>query len=504
MAAHIRLKQTPDRGYKLMPASPLIIVEGNHIDHFGNLIAVTYVDLRHPSVRSPVPPIVKGCRPEHAIENGSAVKISTPRKFRHQGESLIFDLGEGYFQESETVQEAIDDPNDLERERHWNQSLNRAAELVGFDWKTQTISTHRTVTRTRSFEFSPQGWLFCAAIAPATPAGWQEWWDALGEGYCHASPIYRPQEFARALGSMVAAQLGPQGPVFPTTSTLKGWPPSRTEHPMQSIFHGPMVYVDDVDDWLHSAISEQEYFLRAVFTKNRSHQAQREYRFVVWAEEPPKNDTHLLRASPALLDAMSGPRDDPGPPVIPRMQPAAYDPPRDNSATDNPLGGEKTWQNLASAIKERVQQPEVAVRPHPLDPASMPDDFRLRTSIYSGVEALRQKISDFHSLEDETVECRHAVTAAAWFAEQDIRTLCESFDDPIQGISISPDDFIVVQVAPSQWPGLECRLAVGPSGESAIKMDAGPRSRFVESIGQLHRANVGQAVKEFVEHRDCS
>ena len=154
-----------------MPASPLIIVEGNHIDHFGNLIAVTYVDLRHPSVRSPVPPIVKGCRPEHAIENGSAVKISTPRKFRHQGESLIFDLGEGYFQESETVQEAIDDPNDLERERHWNQSLNRAAELVGFDWKTQTISTHRTVTRTRSFEFSPQGWLFCAAIAPATPAG---------------------------------------------------------------------------------------------------------------------------------------------------------------------------------------------------------------------------------------------------------------------------------------------------------------------------------------------
>ena len=96
-----------------MPFPPLIIAEGSHIDHFGNLIAVVYIDFRHPTARSPIPLIVKGCRPEHAIENGSDVKISAPRTFRHQGKSLILDPGEGYFQESETVQEVIGDPDDM-------------------------------------------------------------------------------------------------------------------------------------------------------------------------------------------------------------------------------------------------------------------------------------------------------------------------------------------------------------------------------------------------------
>ena len=445
--------------------------------------------------------IVKGCRPEHAIENGSFLKISPPRTFRHQGESLILDPGEGYFHESETVQEAIDDPYDMERERHRNQSLNRAAELVGFDWKTQTISTHRTVTRTRSFEYAPKGWLFCTAIAPTTPAEWGDWWSALEEGYSHASPIYRPREFARALGGMVAEQLGPQGPVFPTTSTLKGWPSLRTEHPTQMVFHGPVVYVDDVDDWLHSAVSEQEYFLRALFTKNRSHQAQREYRFVVWAEKPPENDAHLLQPSPALLDAMTVHGNDPGPAVIPRTETVAGDPRWDNAPTSNPLAGEKAWLNLVESFREQAKQPEAVMRPHTLDPATLPDDLRVRTSTYSGVEALRQKISDFHMLEGETVDRRNAVTAAAWFAEQDIRTLCETLDDPIQGISISPDGFIVVQLAVHQLPGLECRLAVAPTGEVTIRMDHGPETTVVESIGEFHRANVGQAVREFIERQ---
>ena len=372
---------------------------------------------------------------------------------------------------------------------------------MGFDWKTQTISTHRTVTRTRSFEFGPKGWLFCAAIAPATPAVRQEWWGALGKGYSHASPICRPREFARALGSMVAEQLGPQGSVFPATSTFKGWPPFCAEHPTQMIFHGPVVYMDDVDDWLHSAISEHEYFLRAVFTKSRTHQAQREYRFVVWAEESPKNDTHLLRASSALLDAMNGPGNDPGPPVMPGMEHVEEYPEWDNAPTADPLGGEKTWWNLVSTMREQPRQPEAVVLPRPLDPASLPEDLRVRTATYSGVEALRQKISDFHMLEGETIKRRNAVTAAAWLTEQDIRTLCETLDDSIQGISISPDGFIVVQVALRQLPGLECRLAVAPTGEATIRMDHGPETIVVGSTGQFHRANVGQAVREFVERR---
>ena len=268
------------------------------------------------------------------------------------------------------------------------------------------------------------------------------------------------------------------------------------------VFHGPVAYLDDVDDWLHSATSEQEYFLRALFSKNRSHHAQREYRFVVWAENPPENDTPLLRASPALVDAMTRRRTDPSPPMVPRMAWVADDSASRDSAIRNSSYDEKMWPDLPCPAREQANQPEAVVRPHSLNPAPLPEDFRTRTSTYSGVEALRQKITDFHWLENETVESRNDVTAAAWFAEQDIRSLCASFDDPIRGISITPDGFIEIHVALGQWPDLDCRLAVAPTGEAAIKMDAGPHSRFVESIGQFYRANMGEAVREFVERGD--
>ena len=485
-----------------MPWSPLVIMEGHHIDHFDNLIAAMYIDLRHPSARHPIPMITKGCRPEHAIENGSDVKISTPRTFRHQGENLILDPGEGYFHESETVQEAIDEPGYVEEVSRHEQARIRAAELVGFDWNTQTISTHKTVTRTRSFEYGPKGWLFCAAIPPSTPDEWDTWWGTLEDGYCHASPIHRPREFARALGSMVAEQLGPQGLMFPLSSALKDWPSFQTEHPAQMVFHGPVVYVDDVDDWLHSATTEQDYFMRAVFTKNQSHHAQREYRFVIWSEKTPADDTQLLQASPALLDAMIAHANDPCPPMMPSIVQPADESPWNIGAASNQPDSEKTASNLEGNIRGPANQSESVVRPHRLESASLPDDFLVRTATYAGVEALRKKISDIHLLEGESAERRNAVTAAAWFAEQDIRTLCGAFDDPIRGISISPDGFIVVHVALHERPNLECNLAVGPSGEANVMMDTGQRTKFVASLGQFHRANIGQIIWEFVECRD--
>ena len=264
------------------------------------------------------------------------------------------------------------------------------------------------------------------------------------------------------------------------------------------VFHGPVVYVDDVDDWLHSATTDQEYFLRAAFTKNRSHRAQREYRFVIWAEEPPTNDTHLLRASPALLDAMTANANDPCPLTMPRMVRVADEPAWGNCATPDQPGSEKTGSSLVGNIRGQANQPETIVRPHRLDPMSLPDDFRVRTATYTGVEALRKKISDFHSLEDETDERRKAVTAAAWFAEQDIRTLCATFDDPVRGISISDDGFILVHVALHQWPELDCHLAVGPSGEATVNMDEGPRHK-IRGVGRTipsrpHRSD-GQGIR---------
>ncbi len=97
-----------------MDSTPLYFNEGFHVDHSGNVISTIYIDLRYPSARLPIPLLVKGCRLEHAIEDGSDVKISTPPTFRHQGENLIRDPGEGYYSESRVVHDAVDDPADME------------------------------------------------------------------------------------------------------------------------------------------------------------------------------------------------------------------------------------------------------------------------------------------------------------------------------------------------------------------------------------------------------
>ncbi len=362
-----------------MDSTPLHFNEGFHVDHWGNLISTIYIDLRHPSARPPIPLLVKGCRLEHAIENGSDVRISTPRTFRHQGENLIRDPGEGYFSESQVLHDAIDDPNDMEWERQRNQALNRAAELTGFGWRSHTTSTHRTISETSTLDYMPKGWLFCASIAPTTPEEWSDWRATLDVDYNHVSHIYRPREFAHALAGMVAEQIGPQTGTDPLTASLRGAPSHQTQHSLQMVFHGPVVYVDDIDSWLNEAKSEDELFLRAAFTKGMSHQAQREYRFVVCSDVEPEHDHHLLRASPALVDTMTGDGNSLGPPSFPTMEPVEDDSPRYDDAEPNPLGGTKTWSKLADDMREQSKQPGAIMQPHRLDSEPLPSDFRTRT-----------------------------------------------------------------------------------------------------------------------------
>ena len=473
--------------------------EGYHIDHWGNLISSVYVDLRQPAERSPIALLVKGCRREHAIEDSRDVKISNPKIFRDQGENLIRDPGEGYFSESRVLHDAVNDPNDIERQSQRIQAHNRTAELTESGRRSQLTGTRSRREESTSLEYAPKGWLFCASIAPTTPEEWRAWQSTLDPAYDHVSHVYRPREFARALAGMTAAQIGPQGPVIPTTSSLRGFPSQRTHHPSQLIFHGPVVYVDDVFSWLYQARTADEFFLRAVFTKATSHQAQREYRFVVASETAPDHDCRLLRASPGLVDAMTRGSNSPDAPAIPFMDSAGDVSGQSDNMEPNPLGGIKLWSDLASAMQEQAQQPDTIVRSSQPDPDSLPDDFHTLTATYAGVTALRYKLDSFHKWAGTNTNVRNAATAAAWFAEQDIRTLCEKFDDPIAGISITNDGFIVVHIAIGQRPNLDCRLAVAPSGEPSLMMKEGDRAWSLVLEDPFHRTDLGKEVEDFIE-----
>ena len=145
-----------------------------------------------------------------------------------------------------------------------------------------------------------------------------------------------------------------------------------------------------------------------------------------------------MSASPGLIDAMTKRGNDPTPPVMQavKQEEDSLSPESPTGAEPNPLAGTRMWLDLASSMKEQARQPEATMLPHQLHPASLPDDFDLLTAVYAGVRALRSKVESFCRLLHQTAGSKRAV-AAAWFAEQDIRTLCETFENPIAGIPIS-------------------------------------------------------------------
>ena len=83
---------------------------------------------------------------------------------------------------------------------------------------------------------------------------------------------------------MVADQLGPRGvDQISTDSFGDEVTESRTRG--QLIVHGPVTYVTDAFRTIDSARTDAERALLPIFVKHRRFAGQREYRFVIWAEE---------------------------------------------------------------------------------------------------------------------------------------------------------------------------------------------------------------------------
>lgn len=77
----------------------LWINEGFVLDDAGNMQVTSYVDLRDEAERTVIRSLVKGCRREHALEDGTTVLISKPERFRESGVALIRDEREGLAKE---------------------------------------------------------------------------------------------------------------------------------------------------------------------------------------------------------------------------------------------------------------------------------------------------------------------------------------------------------------------------------------------------------------------
>ena len=498
---------------------PFLLNEGMHVDHFGNLIWTIYVDFRDPSERKPVTRLVKGSLTEYAIENSRTVLISKPGRFRDLGESLIGDPGEAYASREQLSFESIDDPEHLAEARRSDQAVNRAYELVGANIRTRTTGVRTTRSKRQAFTFGRNGWIFCTAIEPTTPQEWELWQGTLQDDYDHVSYVERPREFARALAAMVAEQQGPQGKPTQIIHTFEDCPKLRTEHPVQLLYHGPVIYVDDVYALIEGATSKQEILLLPLFAKASNYEHQREYRFAIVTDTEPDAERVFLTVSPALTGAMGQAVPTGLPQIMPPAEHIKDEPGEEEDGVDDQYNDatDESSVNMMDLIDivredsdaphtlrqpafELANNPQTVIRPNELDPAAaLLEGVAALTDTYPAIGALRSKVNQARTDADLSPQQKLETASAAWYAEHHIRSLCETFEDLKAGISISPDSFVVVSVSLQERPDIGCKMAVAPSGECAMQLTVPGRQLAVRAETPWPLSTMGATLRKFLE-----
>ena len=477
--------------------------EGHTVDDAGHVISTTYVDMRDPAQRRPITTLVKGCPERYAIELCKTVRISKPQQFRKYGEGLIRDPAEGHFSHVKLDAERIDDPDDLTRAQALNDELNRASELSGSPIKMSrnTRSTRTTHTSTHSLSYGKNGWLFCSSLIPSSKEEEDAWRESMPEDYDHTSHIRRPRAFARALAAMVAEQLGSRGSENKLTYTLGGDYKIESWHKTQTVFHGPVTYVENPYEVVSNAGSQLELILLPIFVKGMKYRDQQEYRFAVFTEDEPSEEIADLNATLSLLGAMQEPLEEPGhlflPPAPPAEAPADSAPDPTAPEYGPATGEEEVEASLAPDVRshtsllELVNDPSTPVSLYPYSPDHPPHDLYELTTAYSAVAALRQAVENLPQGR------RAEAASSAWHAEPCVRRLCSEFEDPIQHIRISDDNYVVIKMKFPYESHAEGRIVVGPLGAGTLAVDEGQRHSLSPSgEARLLHLRFGERLEE--------
>ena len=329
----------------------LWINEGFVLDDAGNMLTTSYIDLRDEGVRAVISSLVKGCRREHALEDGETLLISKPERFREYGVALIRDEQEGSAKE-ETVVLEPETPEEAANRRATS-DLNDALQLVGSRIRSvHSVEHRRRTTQSESFSYGKDWWIFCASIRPDDEE-WEAWRASLDEDYDHVSEIGQPAKFAQALARMVTEQIGPRGKDAWRTGTSDGTAGAKTKHKHQWVIHGPVVYTDRLYETIVAEENEVRRMAACLFAKSITHSAQREYRFVV-LNGGAAEETVLLKISGMMRDALA--QKEGG---LIRPTPAAAETVgEDGTPLPRPVKGSERQDYKRATVKERKEERE--------------------------------------------------------------------------------------------------------------------------------------------------
>lgn len=382
--------------------------EGFILDDAGNLITTSYIDLRDKDNRTTIQALVKGCKREHALEDGETILISKPSRFQEYGEALIRDEQEGFVKEEaemlleETAVEAA--------KRHATADLNEAYQLLGSSIKVRHVIHSRRKTQGKSLTFGKEWWIFCTSIRP-NDDDWDAWRATMDDDYNHVSEIGQPAKFAQALGRMVTEQIGAQGKDGWLTGTSEGTAGTRTKHKVQLVVHGPVIYTDRLFDILASETDEVRKIAATLFAKRTTHAAQREYRFVVF-NDGVADETVPLKISGMMRDALKPSKGGlirPSPPPADTEGEDGLVLPRGLKASITPLKKQRTVTERKNEREESRLETKFA------DGQVISSDIKRRESVKEKVvtQDLDMDNQEFRGLrpteKDEEAEAKHPV-----------------------------------------------------------------------------------------------
>ena len=407
-----------------------------------------------------LPVLVKVCERQFLIDKCRTLLLHRPVRFRDSGETLRSDPEEARVSREWITAERLNDNAEMANARLLDEESNRGSELVGSTIRTTTNKVKSRRSRKRTVDRGSSGWLWCSAIMPTRDDEWAQLCSDLPAAHDHYWTIRSPRIFARALGAMVTDQLGPRGRESKLTHKFAN---EVTHHNNQMVFHGPVSYVDDPYGYVAESATPLEHALRPLFVKRLEYKHQREYRFVVWDEGDPEETPALLNASRALLETTRGLAK--GPVPVPRSTSLPRTPPPAPGMI--PLGASPlpTTDPLTEAVFAMSDNPHSNQIPRTIGGQEPPVDLEERTAIYSATETLRRIVGQ--------ADNEPLAAAAAWHAEPYVRRLCAAFLDPIAGIRLTEDNFIVIRIRYPEVTDAYGNIAVGPGGIVRVKVGRG-------------------------------
>ena len=276
---------------------------------FGPTTTVSTFELLHPpdgtNSASDLAPsstrLVKGSERRFAIDSCGTIQLCTPSYFREDGESLIWDMQEGYVSRDPRFEERNDDATDLEKQPHFDSQMARSNRLARH-MNGVSISTLRVSESERSyFEYGDNCLVWCASVEPLDDRMWDSWRHSLDPNYDHASTILDPHAFAAALGAMAFQQKNLLGSTLAFRHPYTGYVAECRTLP---VVYGPVVYVEDRKAYIQQSTRDVEFVLRCIFAKTAEHQSQREFRFAILADAEINANTLLLDSTPELDSAI--------------------------------------------------------------------------------------------------------------------------------------------------------------------------------------------------------